>query len=208
MMNMMRNAKLAFAIVFLAILFSACDANFAIQGNGEDEIIISVVIYPDGYPSGNTSDVYFITLSSEGVLTTSQGGGPVISRTQIGPGQYLVESVPVDADFFLEIVRQTESIELTQDQLCEIIALTEKITDADFVDRGIWFGSWYIDVIFEGKVFQYVRSILLDPAELYGGDEIFIIPHMQELLHTLIEHSPIPIVLGWGWPLVEEMEVE
>ena len=176
------NKRFIAIIITVMMLLNGCVAAGQLNHeSGDDAVIISVVLYPEGHLVG----AYFISVSSDGVLTTDYGSGDERLNEY---GFSLVE-----ADFSLVFVWETGSVELTPDHMQRIFDLTEMISDKDFVKREIQLGGWYIDVIYNGRVFQYFDDVLYD--EFYEFKSKYDIPHMRELLNDLIEYSPIPIVL-------------
>ena len=166
------------------------DLNPPVQETKGDDTVISVVIYP----AHNTFGAYFIQLSSDGVLTTSEGVG---DHRVDEYGDSIVEP-----DFYFETIWETASVELQPDQLQEMLDLVAKITDDDsvYLERA-WTDTWYIDVIYFGKVFKYIDIVLYDlsddpPDELIDS---YNIPHMRDLINMLISYSPLKV---WMDPFV------
>jgi len=176
------------AIVTVLSVFVACNDR---QQQGDEDMLINIVIDRGGV-------VYFISLSSEGVLTTSDGwwGLSEEEKEQFLGGYWLSEERqftagvfhPTNADHFLRNIRETAYVELTQEQLQELVDLMSQITDDDFTGWAVADGVWYVYVVYGGKVFSYFLRDIYAPYSGWGSK-----PHMRELIRALIEYSPIDI---------------
>ena len=171
-------------------LVSGCGDMLDSRSRVEEELLISVVINPDDWDK-----VYHIRLSLEGMLTTSVGR---IIFSEESYWLYYGEDhlYSIKEDFSHELVRETRSVELTNEQMQELIELTNQINADDFRKRGGCEGCWYVDVIHMGNVYQYIVDMFDDEFGISYMPPHFdepVSPHMASITKKLFEYSPIPI---------------
>jgi len=152
------------------------------------------------------SGMYFMSLSSEGVLTTSDGwwGLSGEEEEQFFGGYWLLEDdaqftagvfQPTNADHLLRNIRETAEVELTQEQFQELVDLMNQITDDDFRGWAVGDSPWLVYVIHGESVFSYFLFEVYSSQIGQDGS-----PHMAELIRRIIRYSPIDIVSSPNWP--------
>jgi hypothetical protein len=101
------------------------------------------------------------------------------------------------ANFVLCSVRETEHVQLGQEQFEELLELISRIPPGGFERRYMITNPTYIDIIYKGELYSYLlEDVNEDTFFVYMGDD------MSELVRRLLEYSPIrPNLECWKKPI-------